>query len=75
MIKVAGDYPFEAYKNCFLNLAIPIIVFTETSEVRKTEIRYVLKVSFSSQVTFFYLLKNIMLFTYLFHYLPPHTDM
>uniref|UniRef100_A0AAA9TD51 E1 ubiquitin-activating enzyme n=1 Tax=Bos taurus TaxID=9913 RepID=A0AAA9TD51_BOVIN len=39
MIKVAGDYPFEAYKNCFLNLAIPIIVFTETSEVRKTEIR------------------------------------
>ncbi|ERE90403.1 ubiquitin-like modifier-activating enzyme 1-like protein [Cricetulus griseus] len=39
MIKVAGGYPFEAYKNCFLNLAIPIIVFTETSEVRKTEIR------------------------------------
>ncbi|XP_042840358.1 ubiquitin-like modifier-activating enzyme 6 isoform X1 [Panthera tigris] len=39
MIKVAGDYPFEAYKNCFLNLAIPIIVFTETSEVRRTEIR------------------------------------
>ncbi|KAF4013022.1 hypothetical protein G4228_004456 [Cervus hanglu yarkandensis] len=39
MIKVAGDYPFEAYKNCFLNLAIPIIVFSETSEVRKTEIR------------------------------------
>ncbi|KAK2492276.1 hypothetical protein MC885_019356 [Smutsia gigantea] len=39
MIKVAGDYPFEAYKNCFLNLAIPIIVFTETAEVRKTEIR------------------------------------
>ncbi|TKC36528.1 hypothetical protein EI555_017941, partial [Monodon monoceros] len=39
MIKVAGDYPFEAYKNCFFNLAIPIIVFTEASEVRKTEIR------------------------------------
>ncbi|XP_066135673.1 ubiquitin-like modifier-activating enzyme 6 [Saccopteryx bilineata] len=39
MIKVAGGYPFEAYKNCFLNLAIPIIVFTETTEVRKTEIR------------------------------------
>ncbi|MBZ3871803.1 Ubiquitin-like modifier-activating enzyme 6 [Sciurus carolinensis] len=39
MIKVTGGYPFEAYKNCFLNLAIPIIVFTETSEVRKTEIR------------------------------------
>lgn len=40
MIKVAAGYPFEAYKNCFLNLAIPIIVFTETTEVRKTEIRY-----------------------------------
>lgn len=40
MIKVAGGYPFEAYKNCFLNLAIPVIVFTETSEVKKTEIRY-----------------------------------
>ncbi|KAM4811408.1 ubiquitin-like modifier-activating enzyme 6 [Urocitellus parryii] len=39
MIKVTGGYPFEAYKNCFLNLAIPIIVFTETSEVRKTDIR------------------------------------
>lgn len=39
MIKVAGGYPFEAYKNCFLNLAIPILVFTETTEVRKTEIR------------------------------------
>uniref|UniRef100_A0A8C5LD22 Ubiquitin-like modifier-activating enzyme 6 n=1 Tax=Jaculus jaculus TaxID=51337 RepID=A0A8C5LD22_JACJA len=39
MIKVTGSYPFEAYRNCFLNLAIPIIVFTETSEVRKIEIR------------------------------------
>ncbi|XP_073898189.1 ubiquitin-like modifier-activating enzyme 6 isoform X5 [Castor canadensis] len=39
MIKVTGGYPFEAYKNCFLNLAIPVIVFTEASEVRKTEIR------------------------------------
>ncbi|XP_077877478.1 ubiquitin-like modifier-activating enzyme 6 isoform X5 [Ictidomys tridecemlineatus] len=39
MIKVTGGYPFEAYKNCFLNLALPIIVFTETSEVRKTDIR------------------------------------
>ncbi|XP_063096462.1 ubiquitin-like modifier-activating enzyme 6 isoform X1 [Cavia porcellus] len=39
MIKITGGFPFEAYKNCFLNLAIPIIVFTETSEVRKTEIR------------------------------------
>uniref|UniRef100_A0A8C8SFS0 E1 ubiquitin-activating enzyme n=1 Tax=Pelusios castaneus TaxID=367368 RepID=A0A8C8SFS0_9SAUR len=39
LIKVVGKHPFEAYKNCFLNLAIPIIVFTEAAEVRKTEIR------------------------------------
>ncbi|XP_036618999.1 ubiquitin-like modifier-activating enzyme 6 [Trichosurus vulpecula] len=39
LIKVAGGLPFEAYRNCFLNLAIPIIVFTETAEVKKIEIR------------------------------------
>ncbi|EMP31703.1 Ubiquitin-like modifier-activating enzyme 6 [Chelonia mydas] len=39
LIKIVGEHPFEAYKNCFLNLAIPIIVFTEAAEVRKTEIR------------------------------------
>ncbi|XP_062987473.1 ubiquitin-like modifier-activating enzyme 6 [Elgaria multicarinata webbii] len=39
LIKVVGGYPFQAYKNCFFNLAIPIMVFTETAEVRKTEIR------------------------------------
>ncbi|XP_038615051.1 ubiquitin-like modifier-activating enzyme 6 [Tachyglossus aculeatus] len=39
LIKVAGGHPFEAYKNCFLNLAIPIIVFSEPTEVRKTAIR------------------------------------
>ncbi|XP_068089586.1 ubiquitin-like modifier-activating enzyme 6 [Hyperolius riggenbachi] len=39
LIKVVGGHPFEAYKNCFFNLAIPIIVFTETAEVKKTRIR------------------------------------
>ncbi|XP_063314807.1 ubiquitin-like modifier-activating enzyme 6 [Pelobates fuscus] len=39
LIKVVGGHPFEAYKNCFFNLAIPIIVFTETAEVRRTHIR------------------------------------
>uniref|UniRef100_A0ABM5GR12 Ubiquitin-like modifier-activating enzyme 6 n=1 Tax=Pogona vitticeps TaxID=103695 RepID=A0ABM5GR12_9SAUR len=39
LIKAVGGYPFQAYKNCFFNLAIPIIVFTETAAVRKTEIR------------------------------------
>ncbi|XP_053317677.1 ubiquitin-like modifier-activating enzyme 6 [Spea bombifrons] len=39
LLKVIGGYPFEAYKNCFFNLAIPIIVFTEAAEVRRTQIR------------------------------------
>nr|DBA28735.1 TPA: hypothetical protein GDO54_009041 [Pyxicephalus adspersus] len=39
LIKVVGGHPFEAYKNCFFNLAIPIIVFTETAEVKQTHIR------------------------------------
>uniref|UniRef100_A0A8C5TYY6 E1 ubiquitin-activating enzyme n=1 Tax=Malurus cyaneus samueli TaxID=2593467 RepID=A0A8C5TYY6_9PASS len=39
LIKVVGGYPADAYKNCFLNLAIPIMVFTEIAEVRRTEIR------------------------------------
>ncbi|XP_062349731.1 ubiquitin-like modifier-activating enzyme 6 [Cinclus cinclus] len=39
LIKVVGGYPADAYKNCFLNLAIPIMVFTETAEVKRTEIR------------------------------------
>ncbi|XP_013913395.1 PREDICTED: ubiquitin-like modifier-activating enzyme 6 [Thamnophis sirtalis] len=39
LIKVVGVCPFQAYKNCFFNLAIPIIVFSETAAVRKTEIR------------------------------------
>uniref|UniRef100_A0A8C5LM56 Ubiquitin-like modifier-activating enzyme 6 n=1 Tax=Leptobrachium leishanense TaxID=445787 RepID=A0A8C5LM56_9ANUR len=39
LIKVVGGHPFEAFKNCFFNLAIPIIVFTEAAEVRRTQIR------------------------------------
>uniref|UniRef100_A0A8D0GKS4 Ubiquitin-like modifier-activating enzyme 6 n=1 Tax=Sphenodon punctatus TaxID=8508 RepID=A0A8D0GKS4_SPHPU len=39
LIKIVGGHPFKAYRNCFFNLAIPIIVFTETAEVRKTDIR------------------------------------
>uniref|UniRef100_A0A8B9MNV3 E1 ubiquitin-activating enzyme n=1 Tax=Accipiter nisus TaxID=211598 RepID=A0A8B9MNV3_9AVES len=33
LIKVVGGYPADAYKNCFLNLAIPIMVFTETLRI------------------------------------------
>ncbi|XP_078287431.1 ubiquitin-like modifier-activating enzyme 6 [Rhinoraja longicauda] len=39
LIKLVGDHPFEAYRNCFFNLAIPIIVFTEPAAVKKTQIR------------------------------------
>ncbi|KAG8454317.1 hypothetical protein GDO86_000819 [Hymenochirus boettgeri] len=39
MIKVVGGHPFEAYKNCFFNLAIPMFVLTEAAEVKRTRIR------------------------------------
>ncbi|KAL2098219.1 hypothetical protein ACEWY4_007426 [Coilia grayii] len=39
LIKVAGGYEFEAFKNCFFNLAIPVMVLTETAPVKKTYIR------------------------------------
>lgn len=39
LIKVVGGYDFESFKNCFFNLAIPVIVFTETAQVKKTQIR------------------------------------
>ncbi|XP_064414221.1 ubiquitin-like modifier-activating enzyme 6 isoform X1 [Latimeria chalumnae] len=39
LIKVVGGHPFEAYRNCFFNLAIPIIVFTEAAEVKRTQVR------------------------------------
>ncbi|KAI5087744.1 ubiquitin-like modifier-activating enzyme 6, partial [Silurus meridionalis] len=39
MIKVTGGYGFESFKNCFFNLAIPVVVLTETARVRRTQIR------------------------------------
>uniref|UniRef100_A0A8C1PNZ7 Ubiquitin-like modifier-activating enzyme 6 n=1 Tax=Cyprinus carpio TaxID=7962 RepID=A0A8C1PNZ7_CYPCA len=39
LIKVAGDYGFELFKNCFFNLAIPVMVLTETAQVKRTQIR------------------------------------
>ncbi|RXM33951.1 Ubiquitin-like modifier-activating enzyme 6 [Acipenser ruthenus] len=39
LIKVVGGFSFDSFKNCFFNLAIPIIVFTETAEVKRTQIR------------------------------------
>ncbi|TRY90346.1 hypothetical protein DNTS_023630 [Danionella cerebrum] len=31
LIKIAGGYGFELFKNCFFNLAIPVVVLTETA--------------------------------------------
>ncbi|CAL8331686.1 unnamed protein product [Merluccius merluccius] len=39
LIKVVGGYGFESFKNCFFNLAIPVVVFTETAPVKRTQIR------------------------------------
>ncbi|XP_072319918.1 ubiquitin-like modifier-activating enzyme 6 [Eucyclogobius newberryi] len=39
LIKVAGGYGFESFKNCFFNLAIPVVVFTEPAPVKKALIR------------------------------------
>ena len=39
LIKVVGGYGFESFKNCFFNLAIPVVVLTETAPVKRTQIR------------------------------------
>lgn len=39
LIKVVGGYEFESFKNCFFNLAIPVVVLTEPAPVKKTHIR------------------------------------
>lgn len=39
LIKVVGGYEFESFKNCFFNLAIPVMVLTEPAPVKKTFIR------------------------------------
>lgn len=39
LIKVVGGYEFESFKNCFFNLAIPVVVLTEPAAVKRTLIR------------------------------------
>ncbi|MED6273643.1 Ubiquitin-like modifier-activating enzyme 6 [Characodon lateralis] len=39
LIKVVGGYGFESFKNCFFNLAIPVVVLTEPAPVKRTAIR------------------------------------
>lgn len=39
MVKVVGGYEFESFKNCFFNLAIPVVVLTEPAQVKQSLIR------------------------------------
>lgn len=39
LIKVVGGKEFESFRNCFFNLAIPVVVLTEPAKVKKTMIR------------------------------------
>ncbi|XP_042341101.1 ubiquitin-like modifier-activating enzyme 6 [Plectropomus leopardus] len=39
LIKVVGGNEFESFKNCFFNLAIPVVVLTEPAAVKQTHIR------------------------------------
>uniref|UniRef100_A0A3Q4HVX8 E1 ubiquitin-activating enzyme n=1 Tax=Neolamprologus brichardi TaxID=32507 RepID=A0A3Q4HVX8_NEOBR len=36
LIKVVGGFGFESHKNCFFNLAIPVVVLTEPAAVKQT---------------------------------------
>uniref|UniRef100_A0A3B4VKA4 Ubiquitin-like modifier-activating enzyme 6 n=1 Tax=Seriola dumerili TaxID=41447 RepID=A0A3B4VKA4_SERDU len=36
LIKVVGGYEFESFKNCFFNLALPVMVLTEPAPVKRT---------------------------------------
>ncbi|KAG2466376.1 UBA6 enzyme, partial [Polypterus senegalus] len=39
LLKIIAGYGFDSFRNCFFNLALPIIVFTKPAEVRRTQIR------------------------------------
>jgi len=39
LLKVINNHPVEEYKNCFLNLALPMMVCTEPGPLPKTKIR------------------------------------
>lgn len=40
LIKVVAGHEFESFRNCFFNLAIPVVVLTEPAQVKKTMIRF-----------------------------------
>uniref|UniRef100_A0A8C4TJM3 E1 ubiquitin-activating enzyme n=1 Tax=Erpetoichthys calabaricus TaxID=27687 RepID=A0A8C4TJM3_ERPCA len=39
LVRIVAGYGFDSFRNCFFNLALPIIVFTKPAEVRRTQIR------------------------------------
>lgn len=39
LIKLVGGQDFESFRNCFFNLAIPVVVLTEPAKVKRTMIR------------------------------------
>lgn len=39
LIKVVAGQDFESFRNCFFNLAIPVVVLTEPAQVKRTAIR------------------------------------
>lgn len=39
LIKVVAGQDFESFRNCFFNLAIPVVVLTEPAKVKRTMIR------------------------------------
>ncbi|XP_057700009.1 ubiquitin-like modifier-activating enzyme 6 [Corythoichthys intestinalis] len=39
LIKIVGGFGFESLKNCFFNLALPVILFTEPAAVKRAYIR------------------------------------
>jgi len=40
LVKVIKNAPIEHYKNAFLNLALPLFVFSEPAPAAKTRMRY-----------------------------------
>jgi hypothetical protein len=41
-VKVVQGQAIEKYRNCFLNLALPVFLFSEPGSAEKTVIKYVL---------------------------------
>ena len=49
LLKVVSGHPLESYKNAFLNLALPSLVFSEPAPPARTVVRYTVKPLMTSQ--------------------------